>query len=410
MTARSYCSYRCWGSLLTSFLAAATACQKPVQVEYRRAQARKDYACPLPPGELALRRIAPQEFPDFAEGFHNRSRVADAVRHSLAYLAKPSSRRYFPYGDVTHARAVESLNEFLHTLSEARSPAELDALIRERFDVYQSVGYDGRGTVYFTGYYTPVFDGRKRRDARFRYPLYDLPPDLVKDEEGRILGRRTPEGDLVPYFTRREIEEQGLLDGREIAWLEHPFEAYVANVQGSVKLRQEDGSLLELGYAGNNGYEYTSVAHLMIDDGAINRDDLSLQTMIRYFADNPDQTARYCRRNDRFVFFKEVPGGPLGSLNTPVTPYRSLATDKQIYPRACLAFVDTRIPVHDAGRIEQRSYKSFSLDQDTGGAIRAAGRCDLYMGVGPQAEALAGRAVAEGRLYYLFVKSETEDS
>ena len=111
---------------------------------------------------------------------------------------------------------------------------------------------------------------------------------------------------------------------------------------------------------------------------------------------------KYLHLNQRYVFFTQRPGGPFGSLNQPVTPFATIATDKSVYPRAMPSFVVTTIP-GDAG---DASYKAIMLDQDTGGGIRASGRCDLYMGIGPQAEQLAGRETATGQLYYLAVKPE----
>ena len=364
----------------------------------------KDYGRALPPGMLALRKIPPEEYPDFSRGYYDRAGLKTAINHSLDYLSRPSSRRYFPYGDISHERAVASLRAFLEVLQNARSPEELDSVIRQRFDVYQSVGWDDRGTVFFTGYYSPIFEGRKTRDATFRYPLYALPPDLEKDAEGQTLGRRTPDGRLAPYPSRREIEEGGLLAGREIAWLKDPFEAYVVTVQGSAKLRLADGSLYEIGYAGNNGHEYASIARRMIEDGAIERDELSLQSMLAYFHAHPEQVTHYCWQNPRYVFFQETTGGPYGSINVPVTPFRTLATDKAVFPRACLTFIQTPLPRRTPDGVHTAPYAGFLLDQDTGGAIRAAGRADIYMGVGAEAEALAGRTGAEGQLYYLFVK------
>lgn len=370
----------------------------------RPAKPPKDYARPLGPGEMALKKIRPEFYPDFRPAFSDYAGLETAIRHSLDYLGRKSSKRYFPYLDVSHERAERSLREFLRVMQEARSADQFDGMIRERFEVYQSVGYDGEGTVFFTGYYTPIFDGRKQRDAVFRYPLYRLPPDLVKNEEGETLGRRLPDGGLTPYYTRREIEQGGLLDGTEIAWLKDPFEAYVVSVQGSARLRLADGTLWELGYAGVNGHEYTPVAYAMIEDGLIDRNQLSLQTLLDYFHAHPEQVAPYTQKNDRFTFFQETRGGPYGSINVPVTPRRSLATDKQVFPRACLAFVTAKLPSSTPTGVEMQDRSAFLLDQDAGGAIRAAGRADIYYGVGPASEALAGRTGAEGGLYYLFVK------
>jgi membrane-bound lytic murein transglycosylase A len=299
---------------------------------------------------------------------------------------------------------VASLTHFRDILFEVRSPVELNEAIARDFEVYQSAGYDGRGTVFFTGYYTPIFDGRRQRDGQFRFPLYALPPDLVKDDQGTTLGRRMPDGTFAPYETRRQIEEGRLLAGTEIAWLRDPFEAYIVTVQGSAKLRLPDGSLLELGYAGNNGYPYTPVGQLLVDDGHIHANDLSLQSMIAFFSAHPEQLSEYCWRNDRTAFFREVPGGPFGSLNVPVTAWRTIATDKAVFPRACIAFLETAMPRKFPDGVRETPYAGFALDQDTGGAIRAAGRCDLYMGVGAEAESLAGRAQAEGKLYYIFLR------
>ncbi len=381
-------------------------CPKPKEtLEAFKPPPAKDYGKPLPPGALALRKIDPRDYPDFGRGFENRAGLEQAIRHSLAYLAKPSSHKYFPYGDITHERAVKSLERFLDVLAAARSPEELNRAVREQFEVYQSVGCDDMGTVYFTGYYCPIFEGRKQKEGPFRYPLYSLPPDLVKDEEGQALGRRLPDGRIEPrYPTRREIEQGRLLDGLEIAYLKSAFEAYVVTVQGSAKLRLADGSIFEVGYAGNNGHNYTPIAMAMVNDGVIRRDEVSLQTLLRYFREHPEQTYHYCWKNDRYVFFREAPGGPYGSLNVPVTPFRSLATDKQVFPRACLAFVTANLPTTSGTSPTQAPYATFALDQDTGGAIRAAGRCDIFMGVGPSAEAIAGRTGSEGALYYLFAR------
>lgn len=383
---------------------AACACTKP-EGAFRPIDYTPDYNAPLPPGALALQKIGPEEYPDFSQAFYRQVGLDQAIQNSLEYLARPSSRRYFPYADISHERAVASLERMRTLLASAASPEELNATIVREFDVYRSIGWDGYGTVFFTGYYCPIFEGRRQPDARFRYPLYGLPPDLVKGEEGKILGRRLPDGGITPYYTRREIEESGILRGLEVVWLKDPFEAYVATVQGSARIRLEDGSLMELGYAGNNGHEYKPIADALIEDGILTREQLSLQRMLAHFRSHPQDVPRYCWVNDRTVFFKPTPGGPYGSLNVPVTPFHSIATDKEVFPRACIALVHTTLPQLEGNRVRSLPFSAFALDQDTGGAIRAAGRCDVYMGIGAQAEAVAGRTGAEGQLYYVFVKS-----
>ncbi len=369
---------------------------------------RKDYGAQLPPGAKALRKIDPSRYPDFSSGFVNKPGLEQAIRNSLSYLGKPSSRQFFPYLDVTHQRAVASCRAMLDVLQQAKSPAEFDAIIRQRFEVYQSVGCDDHGTVLFTGYYRPIFDARRQPDAQFKYPLYKAPPNLVKDKDGNTLGMKTTSGEVIPCWTRSQIDAaDSPLKGNELCWLKDRFEAYIVTVQGSGKLRLADGSYYEVGYAANNGYPYTSVAQALIKDGAISIDQLSLRTLIDYFHNHPDQMDRYLPLNRRYIFFQERAGGPWGSLNEVVTPYRSIATDKSIYPRACPAYFVTQLPMRVGDEIQTQPYGGFAMDQDTGGGIRMAGRCDIFMGTdddkGSVGE-LAGRTFSEGQLYYVFVK------
>jgi membrane-bound lytic murein transglycosylase A len=371
----------------------------------KRAVPRPQYDRPLPPGQLALRKIEdPSKYPDFTGGWRDLDTLRAAIRNSLNYLSKASSRQYYPYGQITHAQAVASLNEFLGLLDSGATAGEINALIQADYDVYESVGCDDQGTVLFTGYYTPIFDGSYQQTARFQYPLYKAPQDLVKGADGQTLGRRGADGKLTPYPPRAEIEQSGMLKGQELVWLSDPFETYIAHVQGSAKIRLPDGQIITVGYVANNGHEYASVATRLVADGKIAADHISLATMIEYFKAHPDEVNSYVQTNPRFVFFQSSEGTPRGSLNEPVIPWRTIATDKSIFPRGCLAFLMTTLPQVQGGQMSIRTFDGFVLDQDTGGAIRAPGRCDIYMGEGDEAGQLAGQTYQEGRLYYVFAR------
>jgi len=371
----------------------------------QKAQQAKDYTRPLPPGELALRKITdPAQIPDMTIACMELDRLREAIDNSLSYLSKPSSQQFFPYGQITHADAVASLEAMGDLIDQGYIGRRLQQRILELFDVYMSVGCDDAGTVLFTGYYTPIFDGSMERTERFRYPLYRKPDDLVKTDTGEILGQRQPDGTYLPYPTRSELENSTVLKGLELVWLADPFEVYIAHVQGSAKIRLPDGQLITVAYAANNGHEYRSIAPKLVEDGKMTAEQLSLKAMIDYFKAHPEEVARYTQLNPRFVFFRIDEGDPRGSLNEPVIPYRSIATDKEVYPRACLAFLEAPLPRHIAGQVLTRPFTGFVLDQDTGGAIRAPGRCDVYMGVGDEAGEMAGKVYTEGRLYYLFLK------
>ncbi len=376
-------------------LVAGSACNKPEQ-PLPHAAIEKNYDRPLPPGQFALRKIDPSQYPDFGAGWYRAKRIAmrEAIQNSIAYLNAPSSKKYFPMGPITHERALASLHAFYEVLDQASTPEALNQTIRDNFDVYMSVGCDDEGTVLFTGYYSPIFDGSLTQTDHFRYPLYKIPPDIQKDDEGNVVGG--------PWRTRQEIEEQNLLAGQELIWLGDRFETYVVTVQGSGFIRLPDGTLHEIGYAGNNGHDYTPIGRMLVADGKLDRNRLSLDAMIRHFRQYPQDMDQYLYQNNRYIFFQNSQGGPYGCLGKRVTPEYSIATDKDIFPRACLAFVDTYAPAEQNNDMQR--FRTFALDHDRGAAIRAPGRCDLYMGVGDRAGQRAGYTYSEGKLYYLFLK------
>jgi membrane-bound lytic murein transglycosylase A len=347
--------------------------------------------------------------PDLRASFSQREEVLEALDQSEIFFDAPSSRQWFPYSapdrEITHELMVETLRGLRRIFAAARNPDELNAWIRLAFDVYRSVGWDGSGEVLYTAYCEPIFEGSLEPGGEFRFPLYRLPDDLVKAEDGTPLGRRTPGGRIVPYWTRSEIETGNLLAGSELVYLRDPFEVYIAHVQGSARVDLPDGSQLCIGYAGKTDRPYTSIGLRLVEEGRISRSDLSLTALKSYFRQNPRELDRVLGVNESYVFFVEREPGPFGSIGVKVTPYHSLATDKSIFPRGGPCVVVTSLPVSDEqGAISRRPRTLLAFDQDTGGAIRSAGRADLFIGTGPEAELLAGYTREEGRLYYLFLK------
>ena len=387
-------------AVLTAIILTAVGCQKPSAV------VAPQYDKPLAPGQLALRKITnPAEIPDFTSACHNLANLSTAIDNSLDYLKKPSSNQFYPYADITHEQVVKSLTAFKDLLKSGLTGSQLNDAIRQKFDVYMSVGCDDAGTVLFTGYYTPIFSGSTIKTAQYQYPLYRQPDDLVKDDKGQILGRKSANGQITPYPARAEIENSNMLAGKEIVWLDDPFKVYIAHVQGSAVIRMPDGRLVTYGYAANNGYEYKSIIKQLISEGKIPPDRISLASLMDYFKANSALVRQYTQINPRFVFFRQAEqGGPHGSLNEPVIAYRSIATDKTIFPRGALTFFATNLPRQIGNTTYTDPFAGFALDQDTGGEIRAAGRCDIYLGIGDEAGKLAGQTYQEGKLYYLFLK------
>jgi membrane-bound lytic murein transglycosylase A len=363
----------------------------------------KDYGTPLADGAPALLPLGPDEkIPDFSHQWEQRDELLPALEKSLAWTRRGHAQQFFPIAGIDHARALASLERFHELLVESYGPDAFQRSLETEFQVYKSAGWDGRGGgVLYTAYCTPILRGSLQQDERYRHPLYRLPGDLVKGRDGGVLGWESPHGRLPQYPARGAIEASGMLAGSELVWLADPVDAYIAHVNGSAFVELEDGSLFRVGYAGKNGRQYTSLGKELEADGVIPRGSASLRTIREWAASASEEELReYLTRNQSYVFFTPIDGNPHGSLDVEVTGGRSLATDKALFPRGALVFA--------AGPAEEPIVNRFLFDQDTGGAIRTAGRADLYLGIGPEAEEIAGRTKIEGQLYYLFLKQEQE--
>lgn len=332
----------------------------------------------------------------------DRAALLTAIDNSLAYLQTPGSvTAYSNYAvpDITHSRVQRSLVRFRTLLLQSESAANLQQAVTAEFDFYQATGQDEAGSVAFTGYFEPTYAASLTPTAEYRYPIYQRPPALD----------RWPE----PHPTRLELEganglqsDQGPLSGLALAWLPSRLEAFLVQVQGSARLALTDGRTLSVGYDGRTNYPYSSIGRALIDDGIIAEEALSLPVLIEYFEQNPEALDRYLPRNNRFVFFRETQGAPAtGSLGFPVTAGRSIATDKSLMPPGALALIHLPLPQRgNDGELTATATSRFVLDQDTGGAIKGAGRVDLFVGTGVEAGEVAGLINDTGALYYLLLK------
>lgn len=329
----------------------------------------------------------------------DRAALLAAINHSLEYLQTPeAAAAYQKYAipGFTWARVQQSLTRFRHLVLTSRSAVALQQAVLREFDLYQSVGTDGAGTVHFTGYFEPIHPASRTPTAEFRYPIYRLPPDFKQWQ--------------TPHPTRLQLEgadglqgSRGQLRGLELAWLRNRLEAYLVQVQGSARLQLTDGSTMSIGYAGRTDYPYVSLGRELVNAGKIAESDLTLAAVVNYFQQHPADLDTYLPRNNRFVFFKETTGAPaIGSLRVPVTAERSIATDKTLMPPGALALIQVEPSQPQAAT--SLLINRFVLDQDTGGAIRGAGRVDLFMGTGIGAGNRAGSINSTGRLYYLLLK------
>ncbi|MDG2423601.1 MAG: MltA domain-containing protein [Phycisphaerales bacterium] len=397
--------------LLTGFivliaLLGLSACTQE-KVEPGANIATKDYSRPLPKGHRALVRVTdPDQMPDLDAAWEARDLfLQDSMDESISWFDKESTLDWYPHDGIDHARARASVVAMRELVTESTDSESFQRGVREQFDVYESVGCDGDGTILFTGYFSPVLDGKTAPTDADDTPLYLRPHDLVTHpSSGQPLGRMHANGELKPWPGRREIESSEMFDGTELIWVEDPLSAYIAHVNGSAKIRMEDGTFMYVGYDGKTDGEYKGLGVSLVEAGLADPTELSLPTVRRMYKRHPDQVSELILDNDCYVFFREYGGGtwPSGSLGFPVTTERTIATDKSVYPRGGVVLVDTTTNTFSGSK----PFTQFMLDQDTGGAIRAPGRADLYMGTGSAAEILAGGQYAEGKLYYFFLKPD----
>ena len=271
----------------------------------------------------------------------------------------------------------------------------------------------GKGKAFATGYYEPEIAGSRVRIPGYDTPVYGMPPDLVRARtgdaaplaDGRMpLGRYAPDGGFVPYHDRAAIEQGALMGkGLEIAWVADPVELFFMQVQGSGRLRAPDGTVLRVGYAGQNGLPYTGIGAVMRARGLIGSGpgqySGSMQGIMQYIREHPVEGRALMDENRSYVFFRELTGdGPLGALNVPVRPRSSVAAD----PR----FVPLGAPVWLA--LDRAEASGLWIAQDTGGAIKGANRFDTFWGAGAEARMIAGGMSGRGKALVMVPKGTLE--
>ena len=225
----------------------------------------------------------------------------------------------------------------------------------------------------FTGYYEPELTGSLTRTGRFRYPIYGVPDEV---RAGGI------------WKTRRDIEKNELLKGRglEIAWVENPADIFFLQIQGSGRLRLQDGTTIRLGYGGSNGHRYQAIGPNLVELGVLQEHEVSANRIIQWVQNNLEQGQEIIWKNSAYVFFRrvdDVPGGkgPLGAMNRSLTTLRTLAVDPK--------YVTLGMPIW-LEKGGSRPLNRLMIAQDTGSAITGPQRADVFFGTGSQAGIAAG--------------------
>jgi membrane-bound lytic murein transglycosylase A len=292
--------------------------------------------------------------------------------------------------------------------------AQARSFFENWFTPHPVFGRDRGQEGLITGYYEPLLFGSRSRSGRFRHPLYGKPPDLLTIElsevypelKGKRLRGKLQGSRIVPYYSRSQLDlRPDLLAGNELLWVDDLVALFFLHIQGSGRVVLDDGTILGVGYADQNGHPYRSIGRELIEMGEMSREDVTMFSIRAWLRENPDLAESLLHRNPSFVFFRlrDAPGeGPIGSLNVPLVPERSIAVDRSVIPLGAPVWIETRLPDE-----QQTRYHRLTHAQDTGGAIRGQVRVDLFCGQGERAELMAGRMKQPLRLFVLLPKYPT---
>ncbi|HYC23121.1 MAG TPA: MltA domain-containing protein [Candidatus Bathyarchaeia archaeon] len=311
-----------------------------------------------------------------------------AAAAALAELERPATRSAVPASSTTDGGSSpggssQAVAQGLVALRRliAGSATDFRAALADTFSAGAPV------PVLVTGYYEPTLRARRTPDASFRHAIYGRPDDL---------------GSGTPLPTRAEIEA-GALSGRglELFWTDDPIELFFLQVQGSGRLELDDGTIVRVGFAGSNGQPYRAIGKDLVDRGALEPGTATAPAIKAYLRAHPDEIAPTLEANPRYVFFRVLDrppeAGPTGSLGAELVPYRSVAIDPRSEPLGTIGVLATTL---SGGR----RLTTLVIAMDSGAAITGSGRLDLFLGAGPEAEAIAGELSSRGEVSWLALR------
>lgn len=356
---------------------------------------------PLPYQQLTFSQISGWNDDDHSQALHS-------FQISCARLLNyPDERGFNDFGTAADWKPV------------CRASLELDPIAAKKFfeEQFTPLAFSDQDPGLFTGYYAPLYKGSRTKTDVYAAPLYMVPRDLQainlgdfdQSLRGRSIVGEIKDSKFVPYKDRQTIEQGALEDKQlELVWLEKTEETFFLQIQGSGFVELENGEIAHFGYAQRNGRPYRAIGQFLIQSGDISREDMSLQAILEWMENNPEQSDELMWKNPSYVFFQERDGDkPVGSLGVGLTPGRSLAVDRSFIPLGAPMWLETSIETgSETGEITRTPHLNrLVIAQDTGGAIKGQVRGDVYWGIGDQAELKAGPMKDVGSYYILVPNS-----
>lgn len=303
--------------------------------------------------------------------------------------------------------------------------AEARSFFETHFRPHRVHGKRGRQSGLFTGYFEPLLFGSATASSEYAHPVYARPEDLVQvdlsslypDLKNRRIRGRLQGNRLVPFFSREQIESgDAPLSGNELLWVNDPYALFFLHIQGSGRVRMDDGRTVGVGYADQNGHPYVAIGRVLIERNELEPEAVSMFSIRQWLIDNPQKAIELLNTNPSYVFFvlRDDPGtGPIGSMNVPLTAERSVAIDRKTIDLGTPLWIETTVPDAKGDNATNTptgavDYRRLVFSQDTGGAIRGPVRVDIFFGNGERAEFLAGNMKNEGKVYALLPSTGSE--
>ena len=309
--------------------------------------------------------------------------------------------------DLNHALEVfkkdckksKKYDEFRNVCKKAEFEKDGRKFFMLNFEPYKLFDSKAKDEGTITGYYEPLLYGSLKKSARYKYPIYKTPKNLIitdrlnsnGSKRGKIVKNK-----IVPYDTREQIEKNPKNKNLEpIAYVDDKFDLFFLHIQGSGKIKLDTGEIINVGYAEQNGWPYLSIGSYLIEKNYITKDEMSVQAMKDFFKANPKIMDEVFNSNPSYIFFRVSPNGATGALNTVLTAKRNLAVDRSYIPLGMPVFLSTKNPV------TKEPLNQLMVAADVGGAIKGEIRADFFWGFGDDAFHYAGRMKEKGKMYIL---------
>ncbi len=347
--------------------------------------------------DLSLAKVEFDTIPGYKD-----DQIVDAVpalKRSCSVMLKQPEKAYSVPETTNLSGTYKDWQAFCTAVAreQSSSTAQWKSILQTYLTPYR-LSLDGNQQGQFTGYYEPLLHGSKRKHGRYKVPLYRHPTA----HEAKYVNVKIPRADIV----RGGLNNKGL----ELIWIDSAIDAFFVQIQGSGRVKLDNGKMINIGYAGQNGHPYHPIGKTLVQNGELTLQNATMQSIRHWLATHPKRAEEIMSTNHSYVFFRILEGvdGPIGSQGVPLTAKRSIAVDPAYIGLGSPVWVDIEHPDinHPAKHHHKKTHlQHLAIAQDTGGAIKGGLRADYFWGFGAEATDLSGRMNSKGQLYLLLPKN-----